>query len=254
MKTAQCSVHHILLAAGLGLVASLTVGLSAARGQVLFSESFQYPVGPLNGDGPPAGSPPGQTAWTTLNGFAKVGRVGLKYPGIDFIGGCLVLNGNYNGTAIAGITPVTSGVVWIGFLQSLTSGSPSLGYATLNLNSGSTNGPGFGVLFDAGVYGIDNGTGRAHNAVFTKVSPGAAPAWLVIECDFDEGMEYLYINPPTDGGGPSHAEAKVKIAMDSTFQEAGFDEILLHDGDTDGLYRYDEVRVGMTFHDIRTGD
>jgi hypothetical protein len=254
MKKIQRLVHRILLAAGLGLVASLAVGASTARGDILFSDSFQYPAGSLDFDGPPDGSPPGQTDWRTQAGYCEVGRIGLKHPGIGCKGRCVIINGNFNANAVAGIAPTNSGVAWVGFLQSLSHGSSKRGFATLNLNTASNRGPSFGVLYDSGVYGIDNETGRKKGRAYTDVAPSTDPAWLVIELDFNLGMEFLYINPSLDGGAPSRVEAKARLKMDPTFQSVGFDQIFLGDGESTGVYRYDEVRVGTTFQDIRAGD
>jgi hypothetical protein len=92
-----------------------------ARGELLFSDSFDYPAGNLDGQGPPPGSPPGQGGWVTNYFDPGVGAFGLDFPGILTAGNCARLNSMYNmvsdGTSAA-IGPVTPdiGVVWIGFL------------------------------------------------------------------------------------------------------------------------------------------
>jgi hypothetical protein len=104
-------------------------------------DSFQYPAGSLDFDGPPDGSPPGQTDWRTQAGYCEVGRIGLKHPGIGCKGRCVIINGNFNANAVAGIAPTNSGVAWVGFLQSLSHGSSKRGFATLNLNTASKSWP-----------------------------------------------------------------------------------------------------------------
>jgi len=54
------SVATILIAA------TSFLAVSSACGELLFSDSFDYPAGNLDGQGPPPGSPPGQGAWVAV--------------------------------------------------------------------------------------------------------------------------------------------------------------------------------------------
>src|SRR5262245_40831888 len=101
-------------------VTSLLV-LSSARGELLFSDSFDYPAGKLDGQGPPPGSPPGQGGWVASNHSPAVATFGLDFPRILTAGNSALLDsifGMVSDEAIAAIGPVTPdiGVVWIGFL------------------------------------------------------------------------------------------------------------------------------------------
>jgi hypothetical protein len=51
---------------GLTVATSLSLGMSTARGELLFSDSFEYPTGPLAGQGP-SSAPPGQTGWSFVS-------------------------------------------------------------------------------------------------------------------------------------------------------------------------------------------
>jgi hypothetical protein len=47
---------------------------------LLFSDSFDYPAGELDGQGPPPGSPPGQGGWVKIYNDPVVGAFGLDFP------------------------------------------------------------------------------------------------------------------------------------------------------------------------------
>ena len=138
MKTSHIPSARFL---GLGIVGALiTLAMSTAYGTLLFSDSFVYPVGPLSGDGPPAGSPPGQTAWTLSSGSPQVVAPGLRFRGITFTGNTTSIAGitGANGDVVtAGLSPVNSGVVWIGFLVKLARGPGSpFGFSVLAVSGG----------------------------------------------------------------------------------------------------------------------
>ena len=107
-----------------GLVTILSISsllvLSSASGELLFSDSFRYPAGDLDGQGPPPGSPPGQGGWVRNNHNPRVATFGLNFPGILTGGNCARLNSvddAVSDEAIAAIGPVTPDVdiVWVGF-------------------------------------------------------------------------------------------------------------------------------------------
>jgi hypothetical protein len=141
-------------------------------------------------------------------------------------------------------------VVWIGFLIAQTGGGAS-GYAVLTFNDGfGPTGPGFGLLYTQGVYGIDNDTGLPRSQAASTVMAGFDTAWLVIKLDFIAGTENLYINPEPDSG-PESAAAMVRLRMSPEFQSSGFSRIILKEGYNIGAFAFDELRVGTSFADIR---
>jgi hypothetical protein len=231
---------------GLCLTILLSLGKPSARGELLFSDSFKYPLGPLAGQGPPAGAPPGQTGWSLLTGNPVVTFQGLHFLHVFSTGSSAGMKAEREQTVLANLTPVNSGVVWLGFLIRLTSG-PNFGYSVINLTAGTGtfDFPGYGVLaFSPNVFGIDNdGPGFAE----TTIAPSAETTWIVVRMDFDNGDQSMFINPTGLGGTPD-----AELAMSSEFQAAGFSDLRLH-SDTGGDYQFDEVRVGTTFDDIRTG-
>jgi hypothetical protein len=106
-------------------VATILIGsllaLSSARGELLFSDSFDYPAGNLDGQGPPPGSPPGQGGWVASNHDPLSAEFGLDFPGILTAGnsaGLRSIFGTVSDEAYAAIGPVTPdiGIVWVGFL------------------------------------------------------------------------------------------------------------------------------------------
>jgi hypothetical protein len=58
MKIADVGYPRTLVNLATILVVSSWLALSNASGGLLFSDSFDYPVGNLDGQGPPPGSPP----------------------------------------------------------------------------------------------------------------------------------------------------------------------------------------------------
>ena len=233
----------------LGIVGALiTLAMSTAYGTLLFSDSFAYPAGPLSGDGPPAGSPPGQTAWTLSIGSPQVVAPGLRFRGVSFTGNTTSIAGitGANGdVAIAGLSPVNSGVVWIGFLIKQARGqvNPS-GFSVLAIG-GAGGGPSFGMLFDQNLYGIDNNTGQVGSQAATTTAPSRAVVWLVAKLDFNAGTESLFVNP-TIGSQPD-----AQLPMEATFQANGFNEVVLATGYDTATFSFDEVRIGTTLNDVR---
>jgi hypothetical protein len=253
MKTTtikRLSAQYLLLTA-LVAAMSLTFGMSTARGELLFSDSFEYPTGPLVGQGPPAGAPPGQTGWSFVSGDPQVSAMGLIFPNVFSAGGGTVfLSSNFD-HVVANLTPVTSGVVWLSFLINVTNGDDS-GFAVVNLGNGSLSPPtGYGVLDFARVFGIDNdGRGQAP----TTIAPGPTPSWLLVKLDFDTGRQTLYVNPMPSTSSPDALVPSARLRMDPAFQAAGFYQVFLNVGSSNGVWGFDEVRIGTTFKDVRTGD
>src|SRR5437016_12176635 len=87
MKIAHADYQRRLLGLTVVTVSSL-LALSSARGELLFSDSFDYPAGDLDGQGPPPGSPPGQGGWVTSNHNPGVANFGLDFRGILTAGAC----------------------------------------------------------------------------------------------------------------------------------------------------------------------
>jgi hypothetical protein len=237
--------------------AMLALAVSTAHADLLFSDSFAYPTGPLGGDGPPPGSPPGQGPWLALNLNPQVTSPGLRFRGILSAGNAAALgdtNGDNGDAAGADLTPVGvggSGTAWIGFL--IAQGPISFnGYAVVTFNEGfGPTAPGFGVLFGQGVYGIDNDTGLPHSQAATTVVASTTTAWLVVKLDFTAGTETLYVNPSRGSEPDSGAEAVAHLRMSPEFQASGFSRIVLKEGFNIGAYIFDEVRVGTAFNDVK---
>jgi hypothetical protein len=229
---------------------SLMCGLSTAQGQLSFSESFKYAPGPLGHDGPPHNAPPGQTGWTINGGRPVITAGSLIYPNVSSVGNMLTLNGANGDDAFAFLTPINSGVVWISYLMELSSGS-SDGNATLILASAIPS-VRFGLINATGVYGVSNDF-FANRASLTTLSPGPTPDWLVLKLDFDEGTETLYVNPVVSAGEPIQAEGTARLKMTAAFQSQGFKEIFLFAELNTGVFQFDEVRIGRTLDEVRTG-
>ena len=230
---------------GICLATMFSLGKSSASGELLFFDSFEYPAGPLAGQGPPAGAPPGQTGWSRLSGKPLVGVQGLHFPNFYSVGGSAGLKPGDAQTAIAYLTPVNSGVVWLGYLIRLTRG-PNAGYAVINLTAGTGTFqfPGYGVLaFFPNVFGIDN---DGPGFVETSIAPSNVTTWVVVRMDFDQGTQDMFINPT----GPD-AVPDASLAMSPEFRSSGFSDLRLNSY-TSGLYQFDEVRIGTTFEDIRS--
>jgi hypothetical protein len=230
---------------GLCLAILFSLGKFSAHGELLFFDSFEYPAGQLAGQGPPAGAPPGQTGWSRLAGHPVVSLQGLRFPNVYSVGGSAGLKPGEPQTVVANLTPVNSGVVWLGYLVRLTRG-PNAGYSVINLTAGTgtSSFPGYGVLaFSPNVFGIDNdGPGIA----FTSIAPSNVTTWVVVRMDFDHGTQDMFINP----GGPDSVP-DASLDMSGPFRSLGFSDLRLNSF-ASGLYQFDEVRIGTTFEDIRT--
>jgi hypothetical protein len=235
-------------------VSSLLV-LSSARGELLFSDSFDYPAGSLDGQGPPPGSPPGQGGWVANNHNPEVANLGLDFPGIFTAGNCARLNSfddTVSDEAIAAIGPVTPdiGVVWVGFL--MREARPANGgFAVVAVIGPSITDPsvGIGMIFTKNRYGLDNDTGEFGSRCLTSVPVDGHTVWLVTKLDFTTGNEYLWVNPSPETE-PDIANADCQRQMTAEFQAAGFPFLRLRVGYTHSLYQFDELRVATTFAEI----
>jgi len=245
------------LAAILVTVSSL-LALSSAHAELLFSDSFDYPAGSLDGQGPPPGSPPGQGGWVKSNGDPKVAASGLDFPGILTAGASAQLQSMFDEVsdeAIAAIGPVTPdlGVVWIGFLTRKAR-PPRVGgggFAVVAAIGASITDPsvGIGMIFDKNRYGLDNDTGEFGSRSLTSVPVDTNTVWLVTKLDFTTGNEYLWVNPSPDTE-PDITNADCQKGMTAEFQAAGFPFLRLRVGYTHALFQFDELRVGTTFADV----
>ena len=227
----------VLVAVGAAL--SLTFGSSTVRGELIFSDSFQYPSGPLAGQGPPAGAPPGQTAWSALAGDPQVSIAGLLFPRVFSAGGAAALSDTGSGgdNAIANFSAVSTGIVWVSFLFQ---GGGS-GYAVAGVGQ---YGPGWGLLFNKFVYGIDNDNGQQ---ALTSISPSGGTDWLVVKLNFQRRLQSLYVNPTSGADGPVVPDATLTMPFSS------FSQIRVGEGYNNTTNLFDEVRIGTTFHDVRRG-
>ena len=241
-----------LLLVTLGAAMSLTLGLSAARADLLFSDSFDYSEGPLVGNGPPPGSPPGQTGWHPRGGDPQVYLPGLHLHGVYSAGAAASFMDEYTDgdKAEAGLLRVNSGIVWIGFLVRERSGDSS-GWAVLN--PGIQFGPGYGFIATRGTYGIDNDTGSADDQAATDIAPSATPVWLVVKLNFHTGTQDLWVNPSNAGNEPDARAPDASLLMTPEFQASGFIQVVFNDGYNNGVFEFDELRIGTKFADIRTG-
>lgn len=244
----------------LGLV--LPLGLQTrVRGELLFSDSFDYPAGPLPGNGPPPGAPPGQTGWSLAARDPQVNLGGLVFRHVLSAGNSVTCtdDGLYGDRAIAYLSPVNSGSVWIGFLIRQVPGAGIGGYAVVNLFSSESEnpGPGFGLLtpseLGGGLYGIDNDTGRPNSRAATTTAASPTTTWLVVQLDFDAGREALYVNPCPRTNGPEPTGPDAELRMTGAFRQNGFNQVWLNEGFNQGSYQFDEVRIGRDFRDVRIG-
>ena len=246
----------VSLAAIIVIVSSL-LALGSARGDLLFSDSFNYPPGDLDGQGPPPGSPPGQGGWVKINHDPRVANFGLDFPGILTAGNSAGLHsifGTVSDEAYAAIGPVTPdiGIVWVGFLvREVRPPSANGGFAVVAVIGPSIADPsvGIGMIFDRNRYGLDNDTGEFGARCLTSVPVDTNTAWLVTKLDFTTGNEYLWVNPSPDTE-PDIANADCQKAMTTEFQAAGFPYLRLRVGYTHALFQFDELRVATTFAEI----
>lgn len=221
-------------------VATLAIfEISPARATLLFTDSFEYPSGPLAGQGPPAGSPPGQTGWSALAGDPQVSMSGLLFPRVFAAGGAAALSDMASGgdNAIANFSSVSTGVVWISFLFQ---GGGS-GYAVAGQGQ---SGSGWGLIFNKFVYGIDNNNGQQ---ALTSISPSGGTDWLVVKLNFNTRMQSLFVNPTSASDASLVPDARLTMPFSS------FSQIRIGEGYNNTTNLFDEVRIGTTFHDVRRG-
>ena len=257
MKIADVGYPRTLVNLATMLAVSSLLALSNASGELLFSDSFDYPVGDLDGQGPPPGSPPGQGGWVTSNHNPRVASFGLDFPGILTAGHCARLNSiddTVSDEAIAAIGPVTPdiGIVWVGFLaREARPSSANGGFAVVAVIGPSITDPsvGIGMIFDRNRYGLDNDTGERGSRSVTSVPVDRTTVWLVTKLDFTTGNEYLWVNPSPDTE-PDIANADCQKPMTAEFQVAGFPFLRLRVGYTHVLFQFDELRVGTAFADV----
>ena len=246
----------VSLATILVTVGSLLASFSA-HGELLFSDSFDYPAGDLDGQGPPPGSPPGQGGWVTINHNPGVASFGLDFPGILTAGHCAGLksiDGTVSDEAYAAIGPVTPdiGIVWVGFLvREARPLSANGGFAVVAVIGASILDPsvGIGMIFDRNHYGLDYDTGERGSRSVSSVPVTRTTVWLVTKLDFTTGNEYLWVNPSPETE-PDIANADAWLPMTDAFQAAGFLYLRLRVGYTHAIFQFDELRVGTTFADV----
>ena len=235
--------------------ASLISGLVQSVGaELLFADSFDYPVGGLAGNGPPPGSPPGQGPWSAAHANPKVSPQGLEFPGLFSLGhsalvhGFSVNNGDSAAANFSGVTP-DLGTVWVGFLVNQRKRSRD-GYAVVSLGT-VVDGPvpGIGALYFKDLYGIDNNTGNSADRSATTVIPSRDAVWLVTKLDFAGGGEYVWVNP-SPAMEPDINEADANLPMTDYFQANGFSLVEIRAGYTLSAYQFDELRIGTDFFDV----
>ncbi len=257
-KTMKNAHGRLLCFSNRALLSLLAIGIAGAiasppaEADLLFSDSFNYPVGSLAGNGPPPGSPPGQGGWIALGLDPQVTAPGLRFRRITAIGNAVTLqdtNDATGDTAAAGIAPIQSGIVWIGFLMRRDGVAYNTGFGTLTFNDGfGPTAPQFGVIFFSGRYGIDNSVVPQHKTL-TQVAASASTLWLVAKLDFKTGLETLFVNP-SRVGEPSAVPMQVQLAMEPEFQASGISRIVLKEGYSIGSFTFDELRVGTSFSDL----
>jgi len=225
------------------------------RADLLFSDSFEYAPGSLDGDGPPPGSPPGQGPWESDDtGDPLVIAEGLSYPGVFSAGGATSFFGYQFGSkgSAASLAPINSGTVYIGFMMRQVSGRPSGIAQVVLLTAAGVPIPVFGEIGHTGFYGMDNGTGLRHDQKVSHVPVDSQTTWLVVSLNFETGEETLLINPTLDENGKvTGAAAVLRLRMAAAFQANGFIKLLYQAGySKDGNFEMDELRVGTTFSDV----
>jgi len=239
------------------LIVSSLLALSSARGELLFSDSFDYPAGNLDGQGPPPGSPPGQGGWIKITHEPQVVPSGLDFPGILTAGNSAALRSipdMVSDEAYATIGPVTPdvGIVWIGFLTRKDRlRLPHGGFAVVAAIGASITDPsvGIGMIFEKNRYGLDNDTGERGSRSVTSVPVDRSTVWLVTKFDFTAGLEYLWVNPSPETE-PDVADADAQLRMTDEFQAAGFPYLRLRVGYTHAIFQFDELRVATTFAEV----
>ncbi len=236
---------QFLLLVAITAAMSLMSGMSTVRGELLFTDSFQYPAGALAGQGPPAGAPPGQTAWYGADAQVNPGNP-LFYRNIFSAGGSVYLSSDDEDSNSANLNTVNSGVVWVGFIL-YRSGDDGFSSAFLTLAGTSSELVSFGVVYQLGVYGILND----RNQVLTTVRSGTRSQWVVARLDFTNGIESLFVDPHP-GAEPRIPDAHVRMKRD--FQAAGFNQVTLDVSGNENFWFFDEVRIATSFKDLHTGD
>ncbi len=237
----------------LATVVAFSLGRSVATGQLLFAESFRYPSGPLIGQGPPTGAPPEQSAWQVLDILRDsplVAGPSLRFRRVFAKGSAVSLSGITSDAAVAFVSRVNTGVVWIGFTMNVANGDSSKGFADLHVGTTPLPAIAFGLINDRGVLGIDNDTGFRGDQARTNYILTAEPAWVVVKLDFDQGFQALFINPTTVDE-PRHPDVQLEMRPD--FQITGFDQVSLVCGGNDAVFGFDEVRIGLSYADVRSG-
>ena len=202
MKIADVGYPRTLVNLATILAVSSWLAFSSASGELLFSDSFDYPVGDLDGQGPPPGSPPGQGGWVTSNDNPRVAklRAGLSRDsyGWTLARGSTALTVRFLDEAIAAIGPVTPdiGIVWVGFLMREARPADG-GFAVVAVIGQSITDPsvGIGMIFDRNRYGLDNDTAEFGSRCLTSVAVDMNTVWLVTKLDFTTGNEYLWVIP-----------------------------------------------------------
>lgn len=230
----------VAMTAAIGLMSG-----PSARGELLFSDSFEYPQGALAGQGPPAGAPPGQTAWYGADAQVNPG-VPLAYRNVFSAGGSVYLSSDDDDANSANLRTVNHHVVWIGFLL-YRSGNDGFSSAFLTLAGSSADSVSFGVVYQLGLFAIVNNQSQTLSSVFS----GGRPQWVVARLDFAAGTESLFVNPK-HGTEPRIPDAQSNMTSD--FQAAGFNQVTLDVFGNENFWFFDEVRVGTTFNDVLTGD
>jgi hypothetical protein len=240
--------------AAIATLLGLTFVLSSARAELIFADSFAYRAGHLDGDGPPPGSPPGQTGWSISQGNPKVAPPGLEFPGILTAGKTANVRTPLAGDgdkAVAHLSPVTAedGIVWIAFLTRMARSRPyPSGYAIVSLGNDLCS-PAIGLLSQWGLYGIDNNTGLPEDVSYTRDLAGTGAVWIVTKLDFSARQEYVWIDPFPEAE-PNVDAADAHLGMTDEFYRRGFSEIQLKGGWDHMLVQFDELRVGTTFADV----
>ena len=241
------------------VTAALSLGLAgfvrSGQAAVQFSEGFVYSTGALGGDGPPAGAPAGQTAWTTVNGNTQVTAGSLTYPGITSTGNKATVagvsgnNGDISTDNLSATVGGGSGTEWVGFLVNEASGgSTPGGFGVLSLSENGGIGTAFGALFNRNVYGIDNDTADVEQAS-TGIGVSGTTYLFVAELNYSTGMTYLFVDPSLNGT-PGTGSANASLAMTSAFKASGFDEIVVAAGFNTATFNLDQIKVGTTFADV----
>jgi hypothetical protein len=165
---------------------------------------------------------------------------GLRYRHVFSAPGAAVFSdiGTFGDEAVANLSFVHRGIVWIGFLIRNLNAATS-GYAVLGVGYSFS---GYGLISNSFVYGIDNNNGQR---ALTPFSPSTTAAdWLVVKLDFHTLTQSLYVNPTPGPIEPPVPDATLTMPFFS------LDMIRINVGNNDGSYAFDEVRIATTFKEI----